>query len=272
MSTTQDIRLPNFQGGSVKKAVPLAKQLAIPPRLSLNLLVLSCFALLATIMLGFQFVALPCINPFSINPVDYFRLAGQSVPYIQYSFQLVGMVLLGSMLGPLPACLLGISFLAVGLFVFPVFANGGGVSYILQPGFGYLLGSVFATALVSLTFHSLFKPVLYKSTASKSAVSHPVSVTSKISASKLSGSPTERQKVPVVLLIFQLAFQAVLTIHVTGLLYLLALATLHQLPWAELPGWSTRLTADVILYDMLFMFSAVAMVRLMRLPFWLILY
>lgn len=53
-------------------------------------------------------------------------------------------LLLGGRLGPMAQGL----YLGLGLLGLPVFTGGGGLSYLVHPSFGYLLGFVFASALI----------------------------------------------------------------------------------------------------------------------------
>lgn len=87
------------------------------------------------------FVALTAVGAFIQVPVpgmDYFTL--------QFFFVLMAGILLGSKLG-------GISVLAyviIGLAGLPIFAAGGGLTYVLRPSFGYLIGFVVAAFLCGL--------------------------------------------------------------------------------------------------------------------------
>lgn len=65
---------------------------------------------------------------------------------LQWLFVLLAGLLLGSKLGALSV----IVYLALGLIGLPVFAAGGGIGYILRPGFGFLLGFAFAAYLMGL--------------------------------------------------------------------------------------------------------------------------
>ena len=69
-------------------------------------------------------------------PPSYFTL--------QYLFSAMAGVLLGPVYGPLSQLL----YLALGLLGLPVFASGGGFLYVLQPTFGFLLGSVAAAWII----------------------------------------------------------------------------------------------------------------------------
>ncbi len=62
---------------------------------------------------------------------------------LQAQVALLAGVLLGGAWGALSVLL----YLLLGLLGLPVFATGGGFSYVLQPTFGYLIGLVFATFL-----------------------------------------------------------------------------------------------------------------------------
>lgn len=79
------------------------------------------------------FTALIAIGAFIKIPVplmDYFTL--------QFLFVLLAAMLLGSRFGGLAVSI----YVIIGLVGFPVFAAGGGISYVLRPSFGYLLGFI----------------------------------------------------------------------------------------------------------------------------------
>ncbi len=63
---------------------------------------------------------------------------------LQWFFVLMAGFLLGETLGSVSV----IVYLLIGLMGFPVFAAGGGISYIFRPGFGFLLGFVPACFLI----------------------------------------------------------------------------------------------------------------------------
>lgn len=44
-------------------------------------------------------------------------------------------------------------YLLLGLLGFPIFAHGGGINYIFQPTFGYLIGFLVAATVISLLVH-----------------------------------------------------------------------------------------------------------------------
>lgn len=84
------------------------------------------------------FAALIAIGAFIQIPVpmmDYFTL------------QLLFVLLAGMLLGPVFGTVSAAVYVAVGLAGFPIFAAGGGISYIFRPSFGYLLGFIAAAFL-----------------------------------------------------------------------------------------------------------------------------
>lgn len=62
------------------------------------------------------------------------------VPYVPFTMQLMFTTLAGVILGAnLGAISVGV-YLTIGLIGIPVFTKGGGIGYIFQPTFGYLIG------------------------------------------------------------------------------------------------------------------------------------
>jgi biotin transport system substrate-specific component len=56
--------------------------------------------------------------------------------------QVPAVLLTALVCGPRPAMLAAVAYLSLGLLVLPVFHSGGGMAYLLDPGFGYLAGFV----------------------------------------------------------------------------------------------------------------------------------
>ena len=85
------------------------------------------------------FTALTAVGAFIQIPVpgmDYFTL--------QFFFVLMAGMLLGSKLGTFSVA----AYVFIGLVGVPIFAAGGGITYVLRPSFGYLLGFIL-TAFVT---------------------------------------------------------------------------------------------------------------------------
>ena len=62
------------------------------------------------------------------------------IPVVSFTLQFLFTTLAGLLLGARLGALSVAIYLMTGLIGLPVFANGGGLSYILQPSFGYLIG------------------------------------------------------------------------------------------------------------------------------------
>ena len=56
------------------------------------------------------------------------------------TLQVPALLLSALVCGPRSATLAAVAYLSVGLFQLPVFHEGGGIGYLLDPGFGYLAG------------------------------------------------------------------------------------------------------------------------------------
>ncbi|HVN70449.1 MAG TPA: biotin transporter BioY [Desulfomonilia bacterium] len=69
---------------------------------------------------------------------------------VAITLQTFFVLLSGIMLGPRYGALSQLVYLIVGLLGLPVFSGGGGLAYLMQPSFGYLLGFVAAPAAVGL--------------------------------------------------------------------------------------------------------------------------
>lgn len=77
-----------------------------------------------------MFVALIAAGAFVRIPVPV-------VPFtLQYLFTMLAGLLLGRKRGFLAVC----AYILLGLAGLPIFAQGGGIGYVLQPSFGYIIG------------------------------------------------------------------------------------------------------------------------------------
>lgn len=76
------------------------------------------------------------------------------VPAVPFTLQFLFTTLAGLLLGPRLGSLSVGVYIGTGLLGIPVFTNGGGFGYILQPTFGYLLGffvGTYATGAIAST-------------------------------------------------------------------------------------------------------------------------
>ncbi|WP_026883726.1 biotin transporter BioY [Clostridium akagii] len=84
------------------------------------------------------FSALTIIGAFMKIPIGFVPIT------LQYLFTALSGVLLGPILGAMSQLI----YVILGLIGLPVFTSGGGLSYILTPTFGYLLGFIVAPYII----------------------------------------------------------------------------------------------------------------------------
>lgn len=70
---------------------------------------------------------------------------------IPLTLQTMMVIIAGVLLTPKQVLISYGLFLAMGLIGFPVFANGGGIAYVLQPSFGFLLSFPIAACFISFS-------------------------------------------------------------------------------------------------------------------------
>jgi len=89
---------------------------------------------------------------------DYGKVFSASSESAVYNYipQIPIIIMIAALLGPRMGCLSVLMYLVAGLF-FPVFALGGGIQYILQPGFGYILSYIPAVVVAGSVLRKNFK-------------------------------------------------------------------------------------------------------------------
>ena len=169
------------------------------------------------------------ILPFlSQEPTDYeivkhLTKTYRYIPQIPMVFFIVG--LLGRKFGILAIC----GYIILGMFC-PIFALGGGVSYLFEYGFGYILAfvpAIFFSGTLLKVKTDFFRIVL-------------------------------------------LSILGVLAIHILGILYMLFIATLRHASMDLISSWISSQSGVQILYDMLFSVIAIYLGRFARKLLWII--
>ena len=115
-------------------------------------------------------------------------------------------------------------------FFFPIFALGGGISYLSEYGFGYILAFIPA--------------VFFAGTLLKGKVD--------------------------LLRIIMISALGVLAIHILGILYMLFVSTLRHAPMDMVASWIYTQSGVQIIYDIFFTFIAIYLGKQMRKILWIV--
>jgi len=75
------------------------------------------------------------------------------LPFLSITFQLLFAVLAGIILGPIKGMIAMTIYLLLGLVGLPVFSLGGGLGYITQPSFGFILGFIPGAYITGLAYN-----------------------------------------------------------------------------------------------------------------------
>ena len=120
-------------------------------------------------------------------------------------------------------------YIILGLF-FPIFALGGGISYLFEYGFGYILA---------------FIPAIF------------------FAGTLLKGKTD-------FLRVFLISLIGVLTIHILGILYMFFIATLRHAPMDLVTGWIISQSGVQIIYDIFFAMFSIFLGRQARKLLWIV--
>lgn len=205
------------------------------PKLSLGVLVLcvlcSFMIVLATFtQFQFGYILIPeriFTSPFTFfSDPEFFKEFIQNFNYIP---QVPVVLFIGALLGYRFGILAILAYIAVGLVGFPVFGLGGGLKYIFQPSFGYILGYLVGAFFVAKNL--------------------------------------ENNRSPLALLTSSTI--GVLSIHIIGILYLIVISIFQHQPVALVLGWVWILTGIQLIYDLVISFFAVSLARPARALLWI---
>lgn len=103
--------------------------------------------IIVNIALAGLFCALICVGAFIKIPI----------PNLPITMQVFFVLLSGLILPPQTAFLANFSYMFLGLIGIPLFTGGGGIGYVLVPSFGYILGFVAASPIISFFLSKIKK-------------------------------------------------------------------------------------------------------------------
>ncbi len=136
---------------------------------------------------------------------------------IQFIPQIPILMFVCSSLGKKMALSTVILYIILGLTLFPIFGMGGGIKYIAQYSFGYILAYIPAVVIAGqfLRKKYTFLTMLYATVS------------------------------------------GVLIIHIIGILYMILMAIIHQDGWQFITGWISAQSGLKIIYDLIFSYVLV---------------
>jgi len=80
------------------------------------------------------------------------------LPVVPFTLQIVFVFLAGCLLGGRNGFLSQLVYIGIGLAGMPVFTQGGGITYVLQPTFGYLIGFALAALVIGFLINRVEAP------------------------------------------------------------------------------------------------------------------
>lgn len=101
------------------------------------------------------------------------------VPLVPFTLQLFFVTMAGFILGPRLGALSVAVYVLLGLAGVPIFTEGGGISYVFKPTFGYLLAFILSAYIVGKISHAVKSPSYLRlalAAAAGMAVSYAIGV------------------------------------------------------------------------------------------------
>ena len=83
------------------------------------------------------------------------------LPYVPFTLQVLFVFFAGSLLGSKRGMQSQLVYVGIGLAGLPVFTQGGGIGYFLQPTFGYLIGYIAGAFVVGWIIERIDNPKTY---------------------------------------------------------------------------------------------------------------
>ena len=187
---------------------------------------------LGTIALICVCVALLIIATFTQISVNLSHTENSLGNYLRFEYipQIPIVLFIAALLGEAWGLASILIYILTGLFIFPVFALGGGPSYIFQYNFGYIFAYIFSVLIVS---------------------------------KQLKGKPSTVNIIKAVI-------YGVLIIHLIGIIYMFIIALIRHDSFDFIKNWIYYQSLSKLLYDIVFGFIAVFLAKAIRRVLWII--
>ncbi len=219
----------------IEKQLNSFKYKGEPIRITLGTLVITALCVLLIIVATFTqltichpYLPLDTFSFLAQNP-DSYDISQHFIKKYQYIPQIPVVFFIVSLMGRRFGMLAVIGYIVLGLF-FPIFALGGGISYLFEYGFGYILA---------------FLPAIF-----------------------FAGTLLKTK--PDFLRVLMISAIGVVTIHVLGVLYMLFIATLRHAPMDLISNWISSQSGVQIFYDIFFTVVGIYLGRQVRKLLWIV--
>ncbi len=219
----------------IEKQLNSFKYKGEPIKITLGTLVVTAFCVLLIIIATFTqvtvqhpYIPLDSLAFLSQDLSDY-DILHHFIKKYQYIPQIPVVFFVVSLMGRKFGMLAIIGYIILGLF-FPIFALGGGMSYLFEYGFGYIL--------------AFLPAIFFAGTLLKTKIDF--------------------------LRIVMIAAIGVLTIHVLGILYMLFIATLRHASMDLVTSWISTQSGAQIFYDIFFTVVCIYLGRQARKLLWIV--
>ncbi len=218
------------------KKIQFTKFLDTFPEFKLGSLLIAIFCAFLLVMATFTRIPLRIfVIPAEAlsNAVEFFASLNsidQITRILNYIPQIPIVIMTAALLGPRIGMLSVFLYVGGGLIGFPVFASGGGISYLGRIGFGYILGFFAGTYVTG----------------------------------NLLSRKSDR------LNILKAAIIGVISVHIIGITYLSGMLLLKHESVFAIFGWVWQLSGIQILYDILFGILAAFLGRFLRKALWIV--
>jgi len=166
------------------------------------------------------------------NPHAFFanvNSLSQITDIFYYIPQIPVVLMIAAILGPRLGILSVLIYISAGLAGFPVFANGGGINYYSQHGFGYILGFLAGAYTCGNILSYKQKPYM----------------------------------------LFRAAIVGVTAVHLIGIIYLTGVLFVKRASILTALGWIWQYSGVQYFYDLLFAIVAILIGRFLRKLLWL---
>lgn len=205
-----------------------------PLRLNIGTIILTCLCAFLIVIATFtQFDFNHFILPF--DALSYIgsnfkdpTVIAHFLKHYRYIPQIPVIMFIAALLGRRFGITATVMYILVGIFLAPIFALGGGIDYVFEYGFGYILGYIPAVFFAGSILKSGLR---YRNMAKATLI-------------------------------------GVLTIHLCGVIYMIFLAVLNKENFSNLLGWIIAQSGTKILYDLLFSFVAMFFAKITKKLLW----